>query len=236
MFDALDAALDDLGPCSGPEALVGLLRRRDRLDAVVARAVGEFDASEAWGLDGSVSAAAWLRHHAGLTPGTARRATATATRVRRCPALREAWTEGRLTSGQVEVIVANVADGHLALFEQHEAAVVPTLEPLDLRDTALAMQAWAVRAAAALAHEGFAPDRPDCVHLSRVLDGRGRIDGNLSPEAHLVVATALEVATVGTPPARSAPPGSAATTPSPTCAVGSSTTSGSTWAAGSDRT
>jgi hypothetical protein len=130
-----------------------------------------------------------------MTPARAHRETVTASRVRRCPTLRDSWTEGRLSSGQVEAIVRNVGDELVGLWEQHEAQVVPSLEPLTIRDTTVAMQSWAMRAKVSLALEGEAPDRPDTVHLSRMLDGRGRLDGNLSPEVQLVVEKALELAT-----------------------------------------
>jgi hypothetical protein len=152
MFDGLEAAIQGLEIPGSPDAVVDALRLRDLLDAKVAVAVGELDASEAWGLDGSVSCAAWLRQHTGMTPAQAKRATVTAARVRRSPAL-------------------------------------------PIRDTAVVMQTWAMRAKVQLGLDGPEPDRPDSLHCSRTLDGRGRIDGNLSAEVQRDVATALDLAT-----------------------------------------
>jgi hypothetical protein len=197
MFDALAAAVEELlggVPCSG-EAVVELVGLHDRLGSIVSGAIGALDASEEWGLDGSVSCAAWLRRHTGMTPGAAKRATVTASRVRRSPPLRDAWAEGQLSSGQVDVIVANVAEELVELWEQHEATVVPSLVPLSIRDTATAMQTWAARARIALALEGPEPDRPDTLHVSTTLDGRGRIDGNLAPDVARLAAKAIDLAT-----------------------------------------
>jgi hypothetical protein len=195
MFDALEAAVLGLEVPGSPGAVAEALRLRDLLDAKVTVAVGALDASEAWGLDGSVSCAAWLRQHTGMTPAQAKRATVTAARVRRSPALQAGWVEGRLTSGQVDVVVQNVTDELVELWEQHEAAVVPTLEALPIRDTAVVMQTWAMRAKVQLGLDGPEPDRPDSLHCSRTLDGRGRLDGNLSSEVQRDVATALDLAT-----------------------------------------
>jgi hypothetical protein len=194
MFDALDAALEGIGVVSDPDGVVGLIRRRDRVDSMVAESIAALDASDGWALDGSVSLSAWLRQHTGMTPGRAKREATTAARVRRCPTLRDAWSDGDLSSGQVDVIVANVPDELAGLWEQHEAAIVPTLQPLTIRETAAAMQTWAMRASVQLGLEGKAPDRPDTVQLSRLLDGRGRIDGNLSPEVMLVAEKAIDLA------------------------------------------
>ncbi len=195
VFDALHTAIEALEVPVDERALVELVALRDRLDARVTAAVGEFDAAELWDLDGSTSMAAWLRRHTSMTPGDARRATVTAARVRRCPTLQEAWCDGRLSSGQVAVVVANVSDATVDLFERHEAGVVANLIGLDVRDTTIVMRSWAMRAEVALALEGKDPSEPvGTVHLSKFGNGNARLDGNLSAEGLLVVGTALRVA------------------------------------------
>jgi hypothetical protein len=195
VFDELHAAIEELEAPVDERALAELIALRDRLDARITAAVGEFDSAELWDVDGSTSMAAWLRRHTSMTPGDAKRTAVTASRVRRCPALQEAWSGGRLSSGQVAVVVANVSDATVELFEQHEAGVVANLVGLDIRDTTIAMRSWAMRAEVALALEGKDPTEPTgTLHLSRFGDGNGRLDGNLDAEGLLVVGTALRVA------------------------------------------
>ena len=43
-----------------PGAIIAALAARDRLDAAIAAAVGEFDRDQSWALDGARSMKAWL--------------------------------------------------------------------------------------------------------------------------------------------------------------------------------
>ena len=196
MFDALRDAIQGLEVPVHDAALLDLVRLRDRLDARVAEAVGDYDASQLWGFDGSASMAGWLQRHAKTTARDAKRLVVTAQRVRRCPSVRAAWEEGRLTSGQVDVIVANVSEDTVELFAEHEAELVERLIPLRMADLARAMQAWAERAKAALATgDDPPPDEPQrSAHLSPLLDGRGRLDADLDPEGFEVASAALRIA------------------------------------------
>jgi hypothetical protein len=195
MFTETQRAFEDLMSLLAKEELVDVVALRDRFDAQVAERVAEDDASEVWRNDGSVSMTAWLRRHCRMTGGDAQRLVKTGQRVRRCPKMRTAWQDGQLSSGQVGVIAANVTDPLLDLWRDHEESVVPRLLPLDVRDTATAMQTWAMRAKVALGLEGkLPPDPARDAHLSRLLDGRGRLDANLDAEAFAIAARALELA------------------------------------------
>ena len=55
MFEDLAAAIEDLDVPGDRESLVAAIALRDRLDARIAEATGEFEASGWWGLDASVS-------------------------------------------------------------------------------------------------------------------------------------------------------------------------------------
>ncbi len=194
MFDDLRSAIEELEVPSNPGALQELLALRGRLDARIAESVGEVEAGERWALDGSASMAAWVRRRGGLTGGDAHRMVQTGRRVRRCPTLREAWRDGRLSSGQVAAVTANVSDPLVDLFEQQESAVVQLIEPLDVRDTIAAMRTWAMRAKIAQALEGKEPEDTCTAHLSPMLDGTARLDANLDADGHLIVGTALRLA------------------------------------------
>jgi len=195
MLDGLQSAIEELDTSVDTQELVALLSLRDRLDARVAEVVGDVDTAELWREDGSVSMTAWLRRHGRMTGADAQRLVKTGQRVRRCPAMRTAWRDGQISSGQVGVIAANVTDPLLDLWGDHESVIVGHLIPLDIRDTVTAMQTWALRAKIKLALDGDLPQEPPrAAHLSKLLDGRGRLDADLDPEGFAIAARALELA------------------------------------------
>lgn len=196
MFDGLRDAIEGLEVPVDDRALIELVALRDRLDARLTAAVGDFDAARLWDVDGSASMAGWLRRHAKATARDARRLTVTAQRVRRCPAVRAAWEDGRLTSGQVDVIVANVGEDTVDLFAEHEAELVDRLAPLRLADLTRVMQAWAERARATLGSDDDEPpaEPQRSAHLSPLLDGRGRLDADLDAEGFELASVALRLA------------------------------------------
>jgi hypothetical protein len=194
VFDELRRAIEEVEPPADPASLAALFALRHRLDARIAESVAEVEAGDEWALDGSVSMQAWVRRNGGLTGADAHRTVQTGRRVRRCLALRTAWRDGRLTSGQVAAVTANVTDPLLDLFEQQAAAVVDLIADLDVQDTTAAMRTWQQRAKIALALDGKEPDDERKAHLSRLLDGTGRLDANLDAEGHATVAAALRLA------------------------------------------
>ncbi len=199
MFDAPATAIDELEIGVDERELAAVAALRDRLDAKVTMAVASFDAAELWDLDGSVSMAAWLRVHAGMTQRDGERICSTARRLRGCPLTTQAWLDGNLSGGQVAAIVANLNDELLPLYAERERPILLALRNLDQRDSTTYMRGWAARAKAEL--ERLRPDDapepeepPSAVHLSPLLDGRGRLDGDLDADTHNLVRTALRLA------------------------------------------
>jgi hypothetical protein len=156
--------------------------------------VGDFDHAGAWEADAASSMTAWLRHHGRMSGGAAAAMVRTAKRLRQAPATAGAWQAGVLSGGQVQAVVANVDDRAAEVFAEHEAELVPALAPLSVRDTALAMQAWRVRAEALLGDDGEPDEAPRSLHCSKTLDGRRELKGSFDAEAGEVVATALRLA------------------------------------------
>ena len=193
MFEALAQAIDEVEiPVDSP-ALVEAFRLLDRLQAKATMAAADFDAHELWDLDGDTSMTAWLRHRTVMTTRDAAHTTKTGKRLRAAPVTASAWLSGDLTGGQVAAITANVNDDTAELWADHEADLVPTLALLPVSDVAAAMRVWATRADATL----DTPDPPEVtrsLHLSRLLDGRRHLSGDLDAEAGDVVATALRLA------------------------------------------
>ncbi len=180
MFEALADAIEELDVPVDSAAI--------KEASKVSRAVGEFDAAELWDLDGATSMTAWLRHEANQSGRDAARHAKTARRLRSCPATCQAWTDGSISSGQVQAVVANLSERTAGLWSEHEAAVVATLDDLSVADTACAMAEWRRRADALLGDDDE-PDEPRrALHVSKTLDG------HLDPEGAEVVTAAMRLA------------------------------------------
>lgn len=175
------------------DSLRDVLAAIDHLQAKAAVAVGGFEASGEWEIEGATSATAWLREHAGMSSGSASWLTRCGRRMRQFPVVAAAWIEGLLNSGQVQAIVANTCDATAEMFAEHEAALVPVLAPLDVAQTSLAMQQWRSRALDRLDQKPK-EERPNSLFLSRTLSGRGEMQGTFEPENTSIAKTALRLA------------------------------------------
>lgn len=193
VFEELGAAIEGLEVPAEGEAIAEVLALRDRLEAKIAEAVGTFDVSAGWDLDGATSMTAWLRSAASMTSREAQRLACRARRLRSLPVTAGAYAAGELSGGQVEAIVARLDDSTVGLFARHEAEVVPYLVPLSMAGTCRAMAAWQRRAEA---EEEEPAEAERAVYLSSTLGDRYELDGSLDAEGGAVVATALRVATV----------------------------------------
>lgn len=192
MFPTLSLAIEALEVPLHRDALVALVRLRDRLDAKLTTALGEFEAGGLHEVDGDLSMAAWLRHHTGMDTTGARRCTVRARKLHALPALREAFLTGKMTGGQVDVVLAHVPLEHVELFATHEPELVPNLAPLDTQTLGRVMGAWQ-RYAEDLTDPG-ADGETDTVHLSATTAGRAELRGSLGPDLHALLAAALRVA------------------------------------------
>lgn len=196
MFESVAAAIEGMEVPADRSSLEQALQVRDRFEAKLAVAVAAFDRSGEWELDHASSVTAWLRHHGGLSSGDAAALARIGRRVGGAPALGAAWLDGRLTGGQVRAVVANVSDRLAGLFASHADEVVPALEGLSVRATAVAMQSWRARAEALLdGPSGEGGDTERALFVSRTLAGRTEVSGSFDAAAGEVIATALRVAT-----------------------------------------
>jgi len=106
---ALSAALDELiadGPdaYADRESMVSLRRELARLEALITRATGRFDASRDWEPDGAQTAASWLAWKCGLPRTVARGQVSLARKLRHLPVCEEAWLDGDITGAHVAII------------------------------------------------------------------------------------------------------------------------------------
>ena len=193
MFEQLGEVIEGLDIPLDGDALAALLALRDRLDARISAAVAAHDRVGLWELDGATSMTAWLVDRAAMPRPRAAATTSRARKLAHLPLTAGAWRDGALSTGQVEAIASNLDAETLDLFAEHEAALVPTLVDLPVRDVATAMRAWSD---CATAHRDPKPESPHHLHLSRTLAGRWRLDANLGAETGELLATALRIAQV----------------------------------------
>jgi hypothetical protein len=180
-----------IAPCV--EEVEAVLRLRDRLDAKISEALRGLDAEEGWCADGSLTLGCWVAFRGRRSRKEAHREAAVAKRLTQLPGTAEAWAEGTLSTSQVAVIVANVSAKHAPLFAEQESLLVPELAQLSVRDTAIAMRTWRLRAEA-LDDEAGPEERPSELCISETLDGRREVTGHFSAEDGAVIDEAIKAA------------------------------------------
>src|SRR3954471_22888616 len=130
MFDtvtALEQAIDSLTIPADEAVLARVVRAMSTLQAKLTAAVAVFDENKLWDINGATSMTGWLRDH-GMTGPAGKHVSGVAAKTAALPVTSAAWTEGKLSVGQVDVITAHLRDQrYVALFAEHEAAVVPAL-------------------------------------------------------------------------------------------------------------
>jgi hypothetical protein len=130
MFEQLGEAIEGLDIPLDDDALAAVLALRDRLDARISSAVAAHDVAGLWEIDGATSMTAWLVDRAAMPRPRAAATTSRARKLAHLPVTTGAWQDGVLSTGQVEAIASNLDAETLALFAEHEAALVPTLVDL----------------------------------------------------------------------------------------------------------
>jgi Domain of unknown function (DUF222)/HNH endonuclease len=156
-------------------------------------------------IDGAVTVPHWLRTRAGRSYREAGMTVHRAELLRWLPHVTAAWSDGRLSTGQVDAVVARVSARTAPLFAEHEAELVPRLIDLSVRDTDMAMRRWAAYADAVVDAPAREPSERT-VHLSNGVDGWGELSGHLDLAGTEVLSAALDAATtpdVDGEPARS---------------------------------
>jgi hypothetical protein len=194
--DAIDevAAEDRAGWSSGARSrrLLDLLEARERLDAEVLRAVGEWDAVGAYAEDGACTPAAWLAFRAPVTKAEAVRLVRSARLAHGHERTGKLLASGDVSSAHVGV-VAQAVRRREDLYPGHEDALLDAarrLRPEQFRHVA---QRWRSLADDVLAEEDAQQSfQRRFVHCSRTMAGTVRGDFELDAEGGAVVLAALE--------------------------------------------
>ncbi len=140
------------------------------------------------GFDAYRSTPAWLSWRTGLTRGQVSRSINTGEVAELLPALGAAWRAGHVTTGAVEAIAAARVDG----YDDDLVACEPEFLDLALRGDHKGLRRAAEAFKAHADADGSRPVEPDGLRLSKVLDGRTSISGELSSDAAETVTTALQ--------------------------------------------
>jgi hypothetical protein len=171
-----------------------VLEALSTVQAKLAPAIAAIDEHKLWDGTGATSMTGWLKDH-GMTGGAAHQCAKRATNIAALPVTSAAWTEGKLSVGQVDVISSHLRDQrYTQLFAEHEEGLLPTLMGLTLHNTTLAMKEWRHRADAILDDDDPGSAEPDREQfVSKTLDGRWVTRGGYGPEGD-VINTAIRLA------------------------------------------
>jgi hypothetical protein len=94
-------------PCSysDKESVVTLHRLLAAFECLVSKAVASFDAGNEWAPDGAKTSVAWIDTHCHLRKLEARRELRLGRAIEYMPVVKEAWSNGDISTGQVERLV-----------------------------------------------------------------------------------------------------------------------------------
>jgi hypothetical protein len=192
---AVDAVVA-VDPAEMPDAALasGLLAMRqemDRQEAAFARWARAAHTRGVGALDGAVSTAAWLRTQARMREGDARAAIEAGEVSELLAETAEAWRAGDVSSAAVRMITAARVNGHDDTYVNCERMFLDLARRHDLRSL---RRATAHFRRIALA-DGTEPSVHDGLHVSKLMDGRTAISGDLSDVAAETVTTALHAYT-----------------------------------------
>ncbi len=165
----------------------------DRCLASIIQDLSVFDQSAEWAIDGYKSLNSWLCHETRRSSADAFRMLQLMRQLRSLPVTAEAFASGVLAASQTLAIAVNVNDKTIDLFTDAEAEMVPLLAECSVDQTARVMKEWAARAKAAVdADNGTGPEPDgDHLHFSALMDGRFKLDGQVSGDDAKVVEEGL---------------------------------------------
>jgi hypothetical protein len=135
----LDAERSGWSATDRSHVLLALFELRERVDAVVLDATAEWDHHEAWSVDGSLTAASWLRSN-GVAASDAGRTVRSARLVRRDDDIAKALQAGDITADHVRALADVVRPPRADLFDEHAGVLLDGARTLDVDDTAAMAQ------------------------------------------------------------------------------------------------
>src|SRR3954465_4675781 len=169
--------LDDDGLKAHLRELVAV---QARVDAAVLAAGVEFDQRNLSVTDGQLDTRSWLAHHTGTARKIAGATVWLAKRIRYMPAFTTAMANGDITAQHVRVMAAALNPRTLEAFARDETVLLGHATRLEVDDFVHAVARWVFLADPDGPHP--AAEKPSTLHVSSLLDGRHRLDGELDLE------------------------------------------------------
>ena len=145
LTDAIDQLVEsaaDPSVYADAESIQTLHRQMARMEAVTTEAVGAFDASGDWALDGAKTAAAWVSTRCRLPAGETRKRAHLGRQLRDLPVCSRAWSAGEINAAHVGVIAALGRDTTKEALERDEAVLVDQARSLPFGPFTQAMSYW----------------------------------------------------------------------------------------------
>jgi len=168
----------------------GLRRLASQVEAELLAVVAEIDGRKACVADGMIDTRAWLAHHTAVARATAGALVWLAKRLRYMPAFADSLADGAITYDHCRVMARALNPRTLEAFVRDEAMLLGVAATLEADDFALAVARWKFLA------DGDGPDqqreKPSELHVSPLLDGRHRLDGDLDLEDSVEYLAELE--------------------------------------------
>jgi len=191
---SIDALLaDDPGALdvAGLKAnLLELAVARARLDAAEAATIVEFDQRGGFLDDGMANTRSWLAHHTGIARNVAGGRILGAKRLRHMPLMAQALAHGQTTYGHAVALGRCLKPRTMNAFARDEAMLVEQATRLEVDDFQQVVSRWIEL------NDENGPDpgdqKPSEWHVSPMLDGRHRVDGELDFEDSADYLTELE--------------------------------------------
>jgi hypothetical protein len=184
------AAAARAGGVSSDE-LVGLLRARERLDAVILTALGCWDRDKVWEHDGARSPVAWLAHRAPLTRQDASGLVRTARHVRRFDQTAKALDTGDITATHATV-AARAAKHREDQYRTDEPVILDCARDLDPTGFRSVMQYWRACADDTMSDAPEPEPERDYLDIATTFGGVGHLDGRFDPTATRTITQCLD--------------------------------------------
>ena len=201
LMDAIDG-LQDENPHLWSDSevgtrLVALRKAVNRLEAESARTLEAFDRTNAYEVDGSLSAASWLRHRCNLSYNTAAHQVQMARRLPELPQARAAFASGEISLAHVSLMSRTVEQIGIEPVQEQEQVLVEAARQLDprmFRQVTVHLR-HCVDPDGALKEANQAHGRR-AVWLSETMDGVFVLNGTLDAEGGAILRTALALSLV----------------------------------------
>jgi len=175
------------------ERLQELLDVRERLDAEVLRATGDWDHDRAWEIDGALSPRAWLADRTPISELEAGRLVKNARLANEHAEIAAALADGDITTPHVDSIGRVMSSARLPLLAEHVETIVEQGKSLPIGDFATLMRRWASLADDQLSKDTHQKKRDRRhLHASIGLDGWVQGDFFLDPIAGAALIGALD--------------------------------------------